>query len=281
MGIADQNFAKVGVADIEVGKPLRWNLYNESREQIHKQGVMLDTLEAIEALVTSGVYRLLSSAEKQAREITFDTSRVRIGDALQLETSPESPRYVVFLIGYLKNKGIIVTPPESSGGLVMLREGQSFVGRFFSGQRAFAFSSSLVKQTTIPFPHLHLAYPRELRVQEIRKSPRIDVQLIAALELVDKQGQGSGKICNLSATGAALRTKTRLASVGDRMRLKFKISIQNQETFLSVLCEVRSIVENKDEPAMPYLWGLLFVDPESHVHFALSAYVYGMLLGEF
>ena len=69
---------------------------------------------------------------------------------------------------------------------MMLRDGQTFVGRFFSGQRAFAFSTALVKQTSVPFPHMHLAYPRDLRVQEVRKSPRIDVQMIAAIEFVDR-----------------------------------------------------------------------------------------------
>lgn len=281
MAVNEGNFARVGLGDIVVGQPLRWNLYNESREQICRQGQIFDSLEAIDALVSPGVYRLLSNAEKQSRDVAFDTSRIRVGDAIQLEVSPEQPRYVVFLIGYQKNKGIIVTPPESAGGLMMLRDGQSFVGRFFSGQRAFAFSTTLVRQTSVPFPHMHLAYPRDLRVQEVRKSPRIDVQMIAAIEFVDREApQASGKICNLSATGAALRTKHRLAPIGEKVRLKFKLAIQGLETYLSVLCEIRSLADNRDDPAMPVLWGLSFVEPDSHAHFALSAYVYGMLLGE-
>ena len=278
--MAEQNFAKVELADIEVGKPLRWNLYTESRDLRMRQGEVLESLEAVDALVNEGVFRVLSSAEKQAREVTFDNSRVRIGDALQLEVSPDQPRFLVSLIGYLKNKGIIVTPLENAGGLVMLREGQAFVGRFFSGQSAYAFSTTLVKQTSVPFPHVHLAYPRDLRVQEVRKSPRIDVQMIAAIEMVDREGQFSGKICNLSATGAALRTKQRMANKGEKIRLKFKLRIHGMETFLTVLCEVRMLNENRDDPSMPFLWGLHFIDPDHHAHFALSAYVYGVLLGE-
>lgn len=278
--MAEQNFAKVALADIEVGQPLRWNLYTENRELRLRQGEVLASLEAVDALVSEGVFRVLSNAERLAREVTFETTRVRIGDAIQLEVSPELPRFVVSLIGYLKNKGIIVTPPESAGGLVMLREGQAFVGRFFSGQSAYAFSTSLVKQTSVPFPHLHLAYPRDLRVQEVRKSPRIDVQMIAAIELIDGEGQFSGKICNLSATGAALRTKQRMASKGDKLRVKFKLRIHGMETFLTVPCEVRMATENRDDPSMPFLWGLHFIDPDHHAHFALSAYVYGVLLGE-
>lgn len=281
MGASEGNFARVGLGDIEVGQPLRWNLYDANREQVRRQGEVFQTLEAIDELTSAGVYRLLTPAERQSREIGFEASRIRVGDAIQLEISPEQPRYVVFLIGYQKNKGVIVTPPQSAGGIVMLREGQAFVGRFFSGQSAYAFSTALVKQTSVPFPHMHLAYPRDLRVQEVRKSPRIDVQMIAAIEFVDREApQVSGKICNLSATGAALRTRQKLGVVGDKVRLKFKISIQGQETFLSVLSEVRSINENRDDPTMPVLWGLLFIEPDNHAHFALSAYVYGMLLGE-
>lgn len=278
--MTDQNFSRVELADIQPGEALRWNVYNASRELLRREGEMIASLEDADALVSLGAYRVLSLAEKQARVLSFEQSRVRVGDVLQLEVSPDQPRFTVLLIGYLKNKGIIVTPPESAGGLVMLREGQSFVGRFFSGQRAFAFSSTLVKQTMVPYPHVHLAYPRELKVQEVRKSPRIDVQMIAAIEFVDREGQASGKICNLSVTGAALRTKQRLVAAGEKVRVKFKLRIHGVETVVSILCEVRAVSDKRDDPAMPVLWGLHFIEPDHQTHFALTAYVYGMLLGE-
>ena len=42
MAVNEGNFARVGLGDIVVGQPLRWNLYNESREQIRRQGEIFD-----------------------------------------------------------------------------------------------------------------------------------------------------------------------------------------------------------------------------------------------
>ncbi|MBK9783683.1 MAG: flagellar brake domain-containing protein [Betaproteobacteria bacterium] len=41
----------------------------------------------------------------------------------------------------------------SDGNWSCVKEGQSFIIRFFSGQNAYAFTSVVARQTSVPFPH--------------------------------------------------------------------------------------------------------------------------------
>ncbi len=300
----DRKFIRVSADDIDLAKPLRWTLYDGNRQVIREKGGVFQTQAEIESALAIGGYRLpeegsdevgnsilrperAGEAAKAAPKagprvltLAFENSKIRIGDTLVLQSAPEAPRFPVRLIGYLRNRSVIVTPPEINGEVVMVRDGQSFVGRFFSGQNAFAFSTSVSKQTSVPYPHIHLAYPRELKVQEVRKSPRVDVGLIAAIEFDGRAGQMAGKIVNLSPTGAGFRAKQSCGQQGERLLLKFKLTINGLDTVINVRCEICSVRELTDEPAMPFLHGVRFIEVEEPTQFALAAYVYGALLGE-
>lgn len=300
----DRKFIRVTADDIDLAKPLRWTLYDGNRQVIREKGRVFETQAEIEAALAIGGYRLPdeapeelgvgilrpergSDAPKAAAKvaprvltIAFENSKIRIGDTLVLQSSPEAPRFPVRLIGYLRSRSVIVTPPEVNGEVVMVRDGQSFVGRFFSGQNAFAFSTSVSKQTSVPYPHIHLAYPRELRVQEVRKSPRVDVGLIAAIEFESKAGQTAGKIINISPTGAGFRAKQSCGAQGDKLLLKFKLTINGLDTVINVRSEVCTVREMTEEASMPFLHGIRFIDLEDSTQFALAAFVYGSLLGE-
>ncbi|MDD2885854.1 MAG: flagellar brake protein [Dechloromonas sp.] len=300
----DRKFIRVTADDIELAKPLRWTLYDGNRQIIKEKGGIFGTQADIEAALVIGGYRLPDEASgevgnailrperavetaraaaktgSRVLSIAFENSKIRIGDTLVLQSAPDQPRFPVRLIGYLRNRSVIVTPPEINGEVVMVRDGQSFVGRFFSGQNAFAFSTSVSKQTSVPYPHIHLAYPRELKVQEVRKSPRVDVSLIAAIEFEGKGGQTAGKLINLSPTGAGFRAKQACGAPGDKFLLKFKLTINGLDTVVNVRSEVCSVREMSEELTMPFLHGVRFVEVEESIQFALSAFVYGSLLGE-
>lgn len=81
----------------------------------------------------------------------LDATKLRIGDPLILQATGDAPRLAVRVIGYLKNKGLITTVPEANGEFVMLKDGLTFVARFFSGKHAYAFTVVLNKQTSVPF----------------------------------------------------------------------------------------------------------------------------------
>lgn len=308
----ERKYVRIGADDILLAKPLRWDLYDGNRQLIKEKGGVFSTQAEIEEALVLGGYRLFELGNEDAsvagvvlrpaaasgpptandpvrvearREpkvllIPFEKSKIRIGDTLVLQSSPDAPRYPVRLIGYLRNRSVIVTPPEVNGEVAMVRDGQSFIGRFFSGQNAFAFSTSVLKQTSVPYPHLHLVYPRELKVQEIRKSPRVDVSLISAVEFEGRGGQAAVRVINLSSTGAGFRAKVALGEQGQKLILKFKLAIHGIDTVVNVRSEICSVRETNEDPAMSFLHGVRFLDVDEPTHFALSAFVYGSLLGE-
>lgn len=287
------DFIKVGINDVEVGKPLLHPLYDANRQLLLKRGYVIENTHQGEMLIERGLYRNLtdrlpspeSLAAKEApasRETLspLDTTKIRIGDLLQMQSSPDAPRLVVKLIGYLKNRGLVVTVPEVDGKFVMLKEGQAFILRFFSGQHAYAFTSTIIKQTSVPFSQLYLSYPREVRGLEIRKDARIDVNLIAAIGYEGETRVGAAKLVNLSIGGAALRAKAPLGEKGDMINIKFKLLINDLLSYAAFDCVIRTITDDQGDPTMPCLHGIQFVKPEQNMTLAVAAFVYQRLIGE-
>lgn len=293
------NFLKVSTGDVEVGKPLPYPLYDGNRKLLLKRGYVVENAHQRELLIERGLYRNLnersappnqaansaggeSAPSSQGSITTLEATRIRIGDPLHLQSSAEAPRLLVKLIGYLKGRGLIVTEPGADGEYVMLKDGQSFVCRFFSGQNAYAFTSVVAKQTSVPFPHVHLSYPREVRGLEIRKGARIDVDLITAvtMESDGHNKQGAGKIVNISTGGGALRAKTPLGNKGEAINISFKVQVGEVQTVIVFDSIIRTMTRDESEPGMPYLHGLQFMDPEPHMAMALAAFVYQKIADE-
>jgi len=298
VAIGEQDtYVKVGPGDVEVGTPLLYPFYDGNRKLLLKRGYVIETMRQCEMLVERGLYRNLrerpviaeprvSESGTQSRETftTLEATKIRVGDTLLMQSSAEAPRLAVKLIGYLKNAGVIVTVPGSDGEFVMLKDGQSFIVRFFSGQNAYAFTTTVARQTSVPFPHLHLSYPREVRGLGIRKGSRIDVDLIAAITLAG-EGEGealarSGKIVNLSMGGAALRSKVSLGKKGDVIGVKFKILTHDIQSYLVFDSTIRMVTQDQADPSMPYLYGIEFASPDQAMSLALAAFVYQKIVDE-
>jgi c-di-GMP-binding flagellar brake protein YcgR len=290
-----ESFVKVSVNDVQIGKPLLHPFYDGNRKLLLKRGYVIESIHQCEMLIERGLYRNIheratpseqpvASGVPPSRETitTLEATKIRIGDPLHMQSSADAPRLLVKLIGYLKNRGLIVTVPGADGEFVMLKDGQSFVMRFFSGQNAYAFTATVARQTSVPFPHLYLSYPREVRGLEIRKGSRIDVELIAAVTSEGDEGtkSGSGKIVNISTGGGALRSKNPLGSKGDTISIKFKITVSEIQTFIVFDSVIRTITKDAADPNMPYLHGLQFLDPDPSMAMALAAFVYQKIVGE-
>jgi len=299
----ERRFVRLRLADVVVGEPLPFTLYDEEKTAIRLRGDTIVSQAALGQLFSQNVYRLeqepalrdglgvmlsrqpsadkarAKTAPARGAEMAFDSSGIRVGDPIQLQSTPAAPRYTSLLIGYLKNRSVIVTQPEIDGELAMLREGQAFSARFFSGRSVFEFPTSVLKQTNVPYPLLHLAYPRDLKVQEIRRAPRVAVDVIVAVETPGGESH-SGKLLDLSTAGAGLGARKRFADKGDVLRLKFKLAVQGIDTYIVATAEVRNVVHRVDHAQTPYLYGLHFVDLEEGTLLVLAAYVFGAIIGE-
>lgn len=288
-------FEKVDANDLDVGTALRFPLYDSGGRLLLKRGHVVESVDEREQLIGRGLYRSLSERPSPStpprvtveappsREtlVAIHATKLRIGDTLLMQGSANAQRLSVKLIGYLRNRGLIVTEPEAGGDFVMLKEGQSFVVRFFSGKSAYAFASTVTKHTSVPFPHVCLSYPREVRGLVIRNDSRVDVDLVAAVGM-DGEGEArdeSGKIVNLSTGGAALRSKERLGHIGDVIKVKFELLIGDLQTSVAFDSVIRVASKDDLDPTMPYLHGMQFIEPEQSMKLAVAAYVYRKLGG--
>ena len=220
-------------------------------------------------------------AEPNEIRINLEEAKLQIGDALHLQSLNEQnpARYAVSLIGFAKGRSVMVTVPEIDGKLLIIREGQTFVVRAFSGRNVYAFTATVIRSTSAPFPHLHLTYPSDVRGLAVRKGARAAVKIIVAvLRESDDSFNAAGTIENISISGAMVVCKATLGKRGERILVKFKVMVAGVESFLSVPCIIRAVNADVDPAFGENKYGLEFTDVSPQDLIVLSAFVYQKLL---
>ena len=216
-------------------------------------------------------------AQRDAGVLSLDQIKLSIGDTIQLQfqSDIEQSRCFVTLIGYLEGQSVIVTTPIINGSLMMVREGQDFVIRLFSGKSAYAFSSIAKRVTNTPYPHLHLSYPKEVRGLVVRGSSRGRIHLICHASV--EGGQGYACVArDISMGGALIAVAEKIGEVGNALTLKFRVKVKDAEHTLALSCRIRSV--NASRPSVDekptVLHGLSFEDVSSQDTLVISTLLY-------
>jgi c-di-GMP-binding flagellar brake protein YcgR len=298
----EKGFMPVRKADVALGRPLPYSLYDGDRNLLLRAGCIVQTQNQLDQLSEKGLYRNSSksvardrhdtvvpdaeAANDRQREASFalDELKLSIGDALQLQGAAEgdSTRFPAKLIGFVKGRSVLVTTPTVEGKVAFIREGQSFVVRMFCGTSAYAFTASVIKPASVPFPHLHLTYPSSVRGLAVRRGARARVRVIVAAS--DSKGKvHAGTLCDLSLGGAMMVCTHPPGEIGDTLKLKFRVTLNDVEHYLHPEAVIRSIaVSDGSIEGIPpgYQAGLQFavIPPEESL--ALTACVYENLLRE-
>ncbi|MDD3353171.1 flagellar brake protein [Zoogloea sp.] len=286
------SFVKVTEADLQLGLPVPWPLYDDKRQLLLAKGGVIGSESQRSQLLLRGLYRRLPAVEgrvgpegeKPADDTcAFDDIRLDIGDTLQLQTQSDTAqtRYYVKLIGYFKGRSVIVTTPTQDGKVLLMREGQAFVVRLFSGKSVYAFSSAIVKVANVPFPHLHLTYPNQVRGLVVRRGARARVNLIAAVQGGDGRSHAA-TLVDLSTGGAMLTAKAPMGTKENRIFLKFRVTVNEVEQYLTIPGVLRSVhaagVSEGDAPLIHH--GVQFETLPHAEQVVLSAFVYRTLFEE-
>jgi c-di-GMP-binding flagellar brake protein YcgR len=220
-----------------------------------------------------------STSEAQT---TLEEAHLQVGELVQLQSQSDGvdTRHNVRLVGYSKGRSVLVSTPMLDGKYLLLREGQAFVLRAFSGKSAFAFSTHIVKNVNTPYPYLHLAYPKEVRSLVVRKGARAAVKVVCAVtDCDDVPIQAAGTIVNMSVGGALLAVRQPPGKKGQRLTVKFKVLINGIESLLEIKAIIRAINEDPSGVAdLRYSLGLQFIDVSAEDSIHLLAFVYHELL---
>jgi c-di-GMP-binding flagellar brake protein YcgR len=225
-----------------------------------------------------------SKEETTEKRIALEEARLLIGDLVNLQTQSGDAieRYSVRLLGMCKGRSVLVTTPMVDGKYLLMREGQSFILRAFSGKSAYAFSTQILKSVNVPYPYLHLAYPRDVRSLVVRRGARAEVKLICAITSCDGIPlQTAGSLINLSVGGALMLVKQPPGQKGQQLSIKFKAIVTGIEALLELKTIIRAVnFDPSGESDTPYQIGLQFVDLAAEESIPLMAFVYQELLDQ-
>ena len=243
---------RVHASEIEVGKPLPWAVYDESGVLLLNKGVAPANAAQIIAMLQRGLFRHpgsgvgpagskpaippmgLGPSEDDSKTkltgdpIPFDDLAMQPGEVLQLHPALEvvAADVPAVLIGYLKERAIVVATPIVSGKPLLVKDGTLFNIKTFSGTSLYNFRTRVLAAHTQPMPHLHLEYPKLVYQTRIRKALRALTDLPATLLALESGEIRDVVLKDLSVGGAKIVLPEPVAcSKGDQFVLGFKVKI--------------------------------------------------------
>ena len=273
--------------DLEIGRPVRWDVYDLHGHLVLAKGAVLGSDAEKDEILKRHRLRELDlrldvpsadddqGGQESRREvrILLDETRIQPGEAMQLQSSLDSTRFAVRLIGYHKGKSIVVTNPVQDGVQIYLKEGQAFISRIFSGKFVFAFPCTLLASAVKPYPYLHLSYPADVVGVNIRKGDRAKLRAIAAFD-TESGHVGAGVIVDLSCGGALFLSKSPDIAPGRNLTLKFKVAIGHTEYVLELPGFVRSVRSNDEDPKLGNGYGVEFTEVSPEDNLVLSSFIF-------
>ncbi|MFZ5524098.1 MAG: flagellar brake protein [Pseudomonadota bacterium] len=211
-----------------------------------------------------------------------------IGDALQLQdTSALKLRYYVKLIGFLNKAGVIVSHPLINGALLPLEVGRSFLVRGFSGRKTYEFNADVLSFSAIPYPHLHLAFPKKVECMTMPGALRIKPESLEGWIEPLRADSVSFKIpmtiIDISTSGARVHVQSKFGNIGDEMKVMFRLAIDEEEQAFSIPAVIRKSYNETLPRGLDGMegttHGLEFIQPEGGVRMALQGYIYRTMAG--
>jgi hypothetical protein len=249
------NLVQLRRDDLLPGVPLPFAVYDQESRLVCGEGQVIDTASAVDELVLRGVYRAAANEGGHASEVRnglpantqecgFEDIRLHVGDALQLQSQAGKERHYVKLVGYVPGGSLMVTTPTVDGRVLLMREGQGFVARVFSGRAAFAFNTVVRKVCNTPFPYLHLQFPKVVQGVSVRREARIRLRVIASVTRMRAPGPPvPAVIGDLSPSGARIEAREPLAGKGEVLQVSFRLKLDSDDAYFVSEAIVRSARE--------------------------------------
>jgi c-di-GMP-binding flagellar brake protein YcgR len=230
-----------------------------------------------------------TSSQPPFQQCSFEQTQLQIGDRLQVEllSDPARTHYFTALIGHVPGVSVLIRTPAVRGEAVEVREGEGVLLRAFSGRSVYAFETTVLRTCPLPFPYLHLNYPKLVRANPIRGAERVRVGLkgTALNPEYDPEGIPVGCVVgDLSVTGAQLECPSKLAEKGGRLQIffGFKLEPNGYEVKLTPEAEVQSVRTYRDGQTGDemYSYGVRFGSMHATESLLLQSYIHQVLLSD-
>ena len=185
--------------------------------------------------------------------------------------------YPATLTGRLEGASLMIAWPSDREGLLPMRVGERIEVKLFSERDLVIFQVDVGLCCFRPRPYLHLNWPKEVGVVEVRTVARIPMAKPAVLARASADGspgeQVHGKVVDLSLGGAALVSACGTLPVGELGELLLTISPDAGRVAVNVRprCAVRS---RRELPAGEgFQYGIQFLEPTINDRLVLLAIV--------
>lgn len=286
------NLQPVPIEDIPLGRPLPWRLYDRNGYIVLARGEMVASREQLESLIAEGLLRDVDAPPQtheagdwvEFREIApagmFPPAGIKpqVGERVQLRLLDQNLQsyYSARLIGYIKNQSILVTRPMPAGNPFIPVEGKQVEVRMVTGNNIYAFQSAIQRLCISPTNYMHLDYPAEVRVQKLRKSPWVRMNL--GVTVTDAQGaHEAARLANLSPDGAQLHAPATLGEPGAALRISFHATLDELKTTLNLdatILHVHAPQAGREAEANMLEYGIAFRNVTTENELWLKGLVY-------
>lgn len=203
------------------------------------------------------------------------TLKINTGTLMQLQfESRGEERLNSRVIGWIPGVSILVSTPKQDDRVILVRNKQKVTVRFVNDTSAVAFESEVRNVCTHPVPYLHLAYPQEIEIDEVRKARRIQVSIDAILTnpLSPPGERYKGIINDLSQSGGRVISEPKLGKVGDTVAIRCTLDIPPLKRMLRAEGIIRSRTLNIND-VDTHLYGIEFNKVAEEDLLLLIAYV--------
>lgn len=213
---------------------------------------------------------------------------LEVGDSLQLQFVNDNAgnRHYVKVVGCYPGRSILVSTPQVSGKIMLVRQDQAVIVRLMIGNDVVGFNSTVLRSCARPYPYLHLAYPKELQSSSVRKALRVSLDTVVSMRRLRPGDQAeraheafAGRTRDISTTGALISSSARLGSVGDHLSMALRVVVAGFGEDIKLRATIRNtaVLSARDDTAGT-LYGVEFDPPERREAILLHGYVFQTIL---
>lgn len=191
----------------------------------------------------------------------------------------KSKKAYVKLLGYLKDRSIIVTAPTLGGRRLDLVESDIVLVRGFSGVNAYAFRAIITRVCRLPFDYVHLSFPDAVFGRSVRQSHRVRTELEAKI-IASTPAQtepATAQVVDLSGLGALI-SSSQTFDPTHPLRLSVPLTLHGNRVEVEVEGSIVSHRTEASNGAPVQSYGLKFTKTDPHDAMLLNAYVYQQIV---
>jgi c-di-GMP-binding flagellar brake protein YcgR len=298
-------------ADVSIGLPLRFPIYDRNGKLLLAAGQVVQTEGQLKALQASGLYRNPRWSESQPpvfrrpkaeneydpriTQLTipidrsgsqgYSVKQEEAGSSWMLRMSPEagSQEYSVRLLGVNEGKSLIVSAPSEDGKVVFIKEGSLYRFKGFFGQSIVIFMAAVAKVCFSPSPYLHLTWPDSTkittRVVRNARRARCNLPVVVYCSRGAKDAQDNGFITDLSIGGADVALRESLPADAESVRVVFRVQVASKRFMIDTMARViRQKASAVDASSGANHYGIEFLDLSDEQILAVHAYIHELLV---